>query len=178
LSLSIILKVRKLTITLFSLPVRLFRKLLKLLNEELDIKDDPDAKDLVVTDGEIVFEDVHFAYDARQEALKGISFTIPKGASVALVGESGWVFPLHTALVVPSLSSLQLKRSLLSVRSRSGKSTILRLLYRFYEVTSGRILIDGQDISTVTQASLRKVIGVVPQDSVLFNEVRPLPSLV
>lgn len=65
------------------------RKLLKLLNEELDIKDDPNAKDLIVTDGEIVFDDVHFAYDARQEALKGISFTIPKGASVALVGESG-----------------------------------------------------------------------------------------
>lgn len=90
-------------------------KLLKLLNEELDIKDQPDAVPLIVTEGEIVFENVRFSYDSRVEALKGISFTIPKGSSVALVGESG-----------------------------SGKSTILRLLYRFYEVTSGRILIDGK----------------------------------
>ncbi|KAL7414669.1 hypothetical protein BDY24DRAFT_384154 [Mrakia frigida] len=116
-------------------------KLLKLLDEDLDVRDQPGAKDLVVTDGVVEFEDVRFAYDTRLEALKGISFKIPKGSSVALVGESG-----------------------------SGKSTVLRLLYRFYEITSGTIRIDGQDISKVTQSSLRRAIGVVPQDSVLFNE--------
>lgn len=83
-----------------------------------------------------------FSYDGRTTALNGVSFKVPKGSSVALVGESG-----------------------------SGKSTILRLLYRFYDLKpeEGRILIDGQDIRDVTQASLRKAVGVVPQDSVLFN---------
>jgi ATP-binding cassette subfamily B (MDR/TAP) protein 6 len=135
-------------------------KLLKLLNEPTDVNDKPNAPDLIVADGEIEFgkffwtfhkavnqiplfaDNVSFTYDNRAPALNGISFKVPKGSSVALVGESG-----------------------------SGKSTILRLLYRFYDLKEGqgRILIDGQDIRDVTQASLRKAIGVVPQDSVLFN---------
>ncbi|KAL0956110.1 hypothetical protein HGRIS_002278 [Hohenbuehelia grisea] len=117
-------------------------KLLKLLAEPSDVTDKPNAPDLIVTDGEIEFQDVHFSYDGRGTALRGISFKVPKGSSVALVGESG-----------------------------AGKSTILRLLYRFYDLGEGegRILIDGQDIRDVTQSSLRKAIGVVPQDSVLFN---------
>ncbi|KAF9652999.1 hypothetical protein BDM02DRAFT_3088177 [Thelephora ganbajun] len=117
-------------------------KLLKLLNEPVDIKDKPNAPDLVVTNGEIEFDNVSFSYDDRVTSLDRVSFKVPKGSSVALVGESG-----------------------------SGKSTILRLLYRFYDLKEGqgRILIDGQDIRDVTQASLRKAIGVVPQDSILFN---------
>jgi ATP-binding cassette subfamily B (MDR/TAP) protein 6 len=86
-------------------------------------------------------DNVTFSYDERQTALNGISFTIPKGATVALVGPSG-----------------------------GGKSTILRLLFRFYDPSSGRIYVDGQDIRQVTQYSLRKNIGVVPQDTVLFND--------
>ncbi|KAI0072708.1 hypothetical protein K474DRAFT_338651 [Panus rudis PR-1116 ss-1] len=117
-------------------------KLLKLLNEPTEINDKPGAPDLIVEDGEIEFDNVHFSYDGRNTALKGISFKVPKHSSVALVGESG-----------------------------SGKSTILRLLYRFYDLKEGegRILIDGKDIRDVTQASLRRAIGVVPQDPVLFN---------
>lgn len=117
-------------------------KLLKLLSEPVGIKDKPNAPDLIVTNGEIEFENVSFSYDDRIPALHRVSFKVPKGSSVALVGGSG-----------------------------SGKSTILRLLYRFYDLKEGqgRILIDGQDIRDVTQASLRKAIGVVPQDSILFN---------
>ncbi|KDQ57655.1 hypothetical protein JAAARDRAFT_35344 [Jaapia argillacea MUCL 33604] len=117
-------------------------KLLRLLDEDTDVNDKPNATELVVTDGEIEFDNVNFSYDGRSTALNGVSFKVPKGSSVALVGESG-----------------------------SGKSTILRLLYRFYDLkdSEGRILIDGQDIRDVTQASLRRAIGVVPQDSVLFN---------
>ncbi|KAL5484932.1 HMT1 [Sanghuangporus weigelae] len=117
-------------------------RLLKLLDEPTDVNDKPGAPDLIVDDGEIEFDNVSFSYDDRITALSGVSFKVPKGSSVALVGESG-----------------------------SGKSTILRLLYRFYDLKEGqgRILIDGQDIRDVTQASLRKAIGVVPQDSVLFN---------
>ncbi|KAJ2937028.1 hypothetical protein H1R20_g54, partial [Candolleomyces eurysporus] len=117
-------------------------KLLSLLNEPTEVNDKPDAPDLVVTAGEIEFENVSFSYDARTTALNNVSFKVPKGSSVALVGESG-----------------------------SGKSTILRLLYRFYDLKEGegRILIDGQDIRDVTQKSLRHAIGVVPQDPVLFN---------
>ncbi|KAH9924903.1 uncharacterized protein B0H18DRAFT_1010688 [Fomitopsis serialis] len=117
-------------------------KLLKLLNEPTEVNDKPDAPDLIVTDGEIAFENVSFSYDGRNQALSNVSFKVPKGSSVALVGESG-----------------------------GGKSTVLRLLYRFYDLHEGdgRILIDGQDIRDVTQLSLRKAIGVVPQDSVLFN---------
>ncbi|TXT04260.1 hypothetical protein VHUM_04258 [Vanrija humicola] len=116
-------------------------KLFSLLAQPTEIKDKPGAKDLVVTDGVIEFEDVHFSYDGETPALRGVSFKIGKGESMALVGESG-----------------------------SGKSTILRLLYRFYDINSGRILIDGQDISQVTQLSLRRAIGIVPQDSVLWND--------
>ncbi|PPQ99711.1 hypothetical protein CVT24_009694 [Panaeolus cyanescens] len=117
-------------------------KLLDLLNEPTDVNDKEGAPDLIVQDGEIEFDNVHFSYDGRNAALKGVSFKVPKGGSVALVGESG-----------------------------SGKSTILRLLYRFYDLGEGqgRILIDGQDIKDVTQKSLRNAIGVVPQDSILFN---------
>ncbi|TFK54285.1 hypothetical protein OE88DRAFT_1675841 [Heliocybe sulcata] len=118
-------------------------RLLRLLNEPVDVNDKPNAPDLMITGGEIEFENVNFSYDGRTTALNGVSFKVPKGSSVALVGESG-----------------------------SGKSTILRLLYRFYDLKEGegRILIDGQDIRDVTQGSLRKAIGVVPQDSVLFND--------
>jgi ATP-binding cassette subfamily B (MDR/TAP) protein 6 len=117
-------------------------RLLKLLNEPTDVNDRPNAPDLIVEDGEIEFDNVSFSYDNRTTALNGVSFKVPKGSSVALVGESG-----------------------------AGKSTVLRLLYRFYDLkdAEGRILIDGQDIREVTQTSLRKAIGVVPQDSVLFN---------
>ncbi|KAH9945694.1 hypothetical protein B0H21DRAFT_892116 [Amylocystis lapponica] len=117
-------------------------RLLKLLSEPTEVNDKPDAPDLVVDNGEIEFDNVSFSYDGRRTALNGVSFKVPKGSSVALVGESG-----------------------------AGKSTILRLLYRFYDLEEGdgRILIDGQDIRDITQASLRKAIGVVPQDSVLFN---------
>jgi len=117
-------------------------KLLKLLNEPTEVNDKPNAPDLIVENGEIEFENVNFSYDGRTTALNGVSFKVPKGSSVALVGESG-----------------------------AGKSTILRLLYRFYDLKEGegRILIDGQDIRDVTQKSLRKAIGVVPQDTVLFN---------
>jgi len=117
-------------------------RLLKLLNEPTEVEDTADAPDLIIGDGEIEFDNVSFSYDNRTTALNGVSFKVPKGSSVALVGESG-----------------------------AGKSTILRLLYRFYDLKEGegRILIDGQNIKDVTQKSLRKAIGVVPQDSVLFN---------
>ncbi|KAG8933356.1 hypothetical protein FRC01_009681 [Tulasnella sp. 417] len=117
-------------------------KLLNLLSEPTEVNDKPGAPDLEVTDGVITFENVNFSYDNKTTALHDVSFTIPKGHSLALVGESG-----------------------------GGKSTILRLLFRQYDLKEGqgRILIDGQDIRDVTQASLRKAIGVVPQDSVLFN---------
>jgi ATP-binding cassette subfamily B (MDR/TAP) protein 6 len=117
-------------------------KLLHLLNEPTEVVDEPDAKELIVTNGEVEFDNVSFSYDHQTSALHNISFKVPRGGRVALVGESG-----------------------------AGKSTILRLLYRFYDLQpgSGRILIDGQDIRTVTLSSLRRAIGVVPQDPVLFN---------
>ncbi|WFD18087.1 ATP-binding cassette-type vacuolar membrane transporter Hmt1 [Malassezia caprae] len=116
-------------------------KLMELLDEEIDIKDAPGAPDLVVRGGEIEFQDVHFAYEhGANTALNGMSFTIKPHERVALVGESG-----------------------------SGKTTTLKLLYRFYDVTSGRILIDGQDIRDVTQQSLRQAVGIVPQEPSLFN---------
>ncbi len=116
-------------------------KLMSLLEEEADIKDEPNAKDLVVTEGIVEFRNVHFAYDnGRVPALKGLSFKLSAKSACALVGESG-----------------------------SGKSTILRLLLRFYAPQQGQILIDGQDIAKVTQKSLRKSIGIVPQESSLFN---------
>lgn len=116
-------------------------KLFGLLHRQPEIVDAPDAKPLVVTRGEVRFEDVTFAYDPRRPILEGVSFVIPAGRKVAVVGSSG-----------------------------AGKSTLARLLFRFFEVSGGRILIDGQDIRNVTQKSLRAAIGMVPQDTVLFND--------
>jgi ATP-binding cassette subfamily B protein len=112
-----------------------------LLKVNAEIKDKPGAKPLVVKDAEVVFENVNFAYDVERPILRNLSLRVPPGKTVAIVGPSG-----------------------------AGKSTISRLLYRFYDVTSGRVLIDGQDISLVTQTSLRAAIGMVPQDTVLFND--------
>ena len=112
-----------------------------LLHQPAEIEDAPGARDLVVSGGEISFEGVAFHYDATRPILKGITLTVPAGQTVALVGPSG-----------------------------SGKSTIGRLLFRFYDVTGGVIRIDGQDLRDVTQNSLHGVIGVVPQDTVLFND--------
>ena len=112
-----------------------------LLSQPAEIVDRPDATALKVTGGEIVFDDVRFGYEPAREILKGISLTVGAGHRVALVGHSG-----------------------------SGKSTIGRLVFRFYDVTGGAIRIDGQDLRAVTQASLHRAIGVVPQDTVLFND--------
>ena len=116
-------------------------KLFGLLHQPPEIVDAQDACELAVSKGEVRFEQVGFAYDPRRPILKGVSFTIPAGCKLAVVGASG-----------------------------AGKSTLSRLLFRFFGVTGGRILIDGQDIARVTQASLRKQIGMVPQDTVLFND--------
>ena len=112
-----------------------------LLHEAPEIKDAPGAVPLQVRGGEIRFENVRFAYDAERTILHDVSFTIPAGHRVAVVGPTG-----------------------------AGKSTLSRLLYRFFDVSGGRILIDGQDIRQVTQHSLRAAIGIVPQDTVLFND--------
>ncbi|SEQ83784.1 ATP-binding cassette, subfamily B [Faunimonas pinastri] len=112
-----------------------------LLEVEPEVKNRANAPLLDVSGANIRFEDVHFAYDPNREILKGISFEVPAAATVAIVGPSG-----------------------------AGKSTISRLLFRFYDVTSGRITIDGQDIRAVEQESLRSAIGMVPQDTVLFND--------
>jgi ABC-type transport system involved in Fe-S cluster assembly fused permease/ATPase subunit len=112
-----------------------------ILAREPEIKDVPEASPLKVNSGIIRFENVSFAYDPARRILKGISFDVPAGKTVAVVGPSG-----------------------------AGKSTISRLLFRFYDLSGGRILIDGQDIAAVTQKSLRQAIGMVPQDTVLFND--------
>ena len=112
-----------------------------LLDQYPEVVDVPGAKELMVKDGEIVFDNVSFAYSAARPILKGVSFRVPAGKMTAIVGPSG-----------------------------AGKSTISRALFRFYDVVEGRILIDGQDISQVTQKSLRAAIGMVPQDTVLFND--------
>lgn len=113
----------------------------KLLDEKHEIEDVPNAKVLVHQHGEIQFENVNFSYQDDREILHNISFTVKPGQKLAIVGHSG-----------------------------SGKSTLARLLFRFYDVKQGRILYDGQDISQVTQDSLRQAMGIVPQDTVLFNE--------
>jgi ATP-binding cassette subfamily B protein len=112
-----------------------------LLRQNPEINDSTDAVPLDVTGGAIRFDNVHFSYDPNRSILKGISFEVPAGKQVALVGPSG-----------------------------AGKSTISRLLYRFYDVSNGSITIDGQNLKDVTQASLRQQIGMVPQDTVLFND--------
>ena len=114
---------------------------LKLLDCPPEIQDRADAKPLRVESGEVRFEQVGFAYQPERAILHGVDFTIPAGQKVAVVGHSG-----------------------------AGKSTLARLLFRFYDVTAGRVLIDGQDVREVTQDSLRQAIGIVPQDTVLFNE--------
>nr|WP_316653427.1 ABC transporter ATP-binding protein/permease [uncultured Gellertiella sp.] len=112
-----------------------------LLEVEAEVVDAPDAQPLSIAAGGIAFRDVHFAYDPDRPILKGISFEVPAGKTVAVVGPSG-----------------------------AGKSTLSRLLYRFYDIQSGAITIDGQDLRDVTQKSLRAAIGMVPQDTVLFND--------
>jgi len=111
------------------------------LGQPAEIRDRPGAGPLVVHGGTVRFEDVHFSYEGARQILKGVSFEVPAGRTVAIVGASG-----------------------------AGKSTLSRLLFRFYDVTAGRITIDGQDIRAVTQESLRAAIGMVPQDTVLFND--------
>jgi ATP-binding cassette, subfamily B, heavy metal transporter len=112
-----------------------------LLDTPAEIADAPGAADLVVTAGRVRFENVSFSYDPERSILAGVDIDVPPGKTVAVVGPSG-----------------------------AGKSTLSRLLYRFYDVQQGRITIDGQDIARVTQASLRAAIGIVPQDTVLFND--------
>ncbi|HEU5338884.1 MAG TPA: ABC transporter ATP-binding protein/permease, partial [Sulfuricaulis sp.] len=112
-----------------------------LLEQGGEVADKPDARELKITGGEIRFEHVGFGYDSRRQILQEVSFTVPSGHKVAVVGASG-----------------------------AGKSTLSRLLFRFYDATAGRILIDGQDIRDVAQKSLRRAIGIVPQDTVLFND--------
>ncbi|MGF1455324.1 MAG: ATP-binding cassette domain-containing protein [Alphaproteobacteria bacterium] len=116
-------------------------QLLSLLTMKPDVKDRPGAPDLFVTRGEIRFDNVTFGYDDTRTILHGISFTVPAGTKCAIVGRTG-----------------------------AGKSTIAKLLFRHFDVTTGTITIDGQDIRAVTQESLRRAVGVVPQDTELFND--------
>jgi ATP-binding cassette subfamily B protein len=116
-------------------------RMFHLIEEHAEVKDAPGAPELRVTAGEVRFDRVDFAYEPNRQILFDVSFRIPSGRNVAVVGPSG-----------------------------SGKSTLARLLYRFYDVTDGRISIDGQDLRAVQQASVRSAIGIVPQDTVLFND--------
>ena len=116
-------------------------EMFRLLEQPAEVTDRPGAKPLVVSGGEVLLDDVHFGYDAERQILKGVTIRVPAGQKVAIVGSSG-----------------------------SGKSTIGRLLFRFYDVGGGRLMIDGQDVRDVTLASLHAQIGVVPQDTVLFND--------
>jgi ATP-binding cassette subfamily B protein len=116
-------------------------RMFRLLHEHREIADGPDARPLELRGGAIRFEHVDFAYDPRRQVLFGVDFSVPAGTTCAVVGPTG-----------------------------SGKSTLARLLFRFYEAQGGRVLIDGQDVREVTQASLRAAIGIVPQDTVLFND--------
>jgi len=115
--------------------------LIRLFERTPEIRDAPDAVPLQVTQGELRFENVDFAYQPDRQILFDVSFTVPPGCKLAVVGASG-----------------------------AGKSTLARLLFRFYDVTGGRIVIDGQDLRNVQQNSLRAAIGIVPQDTVLFND--------
>ncbi|SEA74192.1 ABCB family ABC transporter ATP-binding protein/permease [Rubrimonas cliftonensis] len=117
------------------------RAMFGLLDANPEIRDAPGAAPLVVSRGAVAFDDVRFGYDGDRPILKGVSFSVQGGRTLAVVGPSG-----------------------------AGKSTISRLMFRFYDATSGAIRVDGQDIRAVTQASLRSVVGVVPQDTVLFND--------
>jgi ATP-binding cassette subfamily B protein len=116
-------------------------QMFRLLAVNQEVADKSGAPDLAPNGGDVVFEDVRFGYSTNREILKGVSFHVPAGRSLAIVGPTG-----------------------------AGKSTISRLLFRFYDVTGGRVLIDGQDIRDLTQDSVRAAIGVVPQDTVLFND--------
>jgi ATP-binding cassette subfamily B protein len=116
-------------------------QMFELLEVQPEVVDRPDAKPLDIAQGTISFKDVHFSYDPARPILKGVSFDVPAGKTVAIVGPSG-----------------------------AGKSTISRLLYRFYDIQDGSITIDGQDVRDITQHSLRAAIGMVPQDTVLFND--------
>ena len=116
-------------------------KMFSIVSEHAEIQDAPDAKDLVVRGGEVVFDNVSFHYSENRTILQDVSFTVPAGTMTAIVGSSG-----------------------------AGKSTISRILFRFYDIASGKVTIDGQDIRRVTQSSVRRHIGVVPQDTVLFND--------
>jgi ABC-type transport system involved in Fe-S cluster assembly fused permease/ATPase subunit len=116
-------------------------RMFRLLHEYREIADAPDAQPLRLAGGAIRFERVDFAYDPRRQVLFGVDFEVPAGTTCAVVGPTG-----------------------------SGKSTLARLLFRFYEAQSGRVLVDGQDVRRVTQASLRAAVGIVPQDTVLFND--------
>ena len=116
-------------------------EMFRLMDTEIEVKDAPGAPALVVNRPSVIFDNVVFGYEPDRTILHGLSFEVPAGHHVAIVGPSG-----------------------------AGKSTIARLLFRFYDPQSGRVLIDGQDIATVTQASLRAHLGIVPQDSVLFND--------
>ncbi|CAN0117141.1 unnamed protein product, partial [Phaeothamnion confervicola] len=117
------------------------QSMFKLLHANAEIVDDPAAPELKVTGAHVRFEGVTFGYDARRTILDGVDLDVPPGKTLAIVGSSG-----------------------------AGKSTISRLLFRFYDVTAGAITIDGQDIRNVTQGSVRAAIGIVPQDTVLFND--------
>ena len=116
-------------------------RMLRLLDKEPEIVDQPNAKDLLLKQGEVRFENINFSYNTDRQILRDISFTIAPGKKVAVVGPSG-----------------------------AGKSTLARLLFRFYEVDDGKIVIDDQNIAAVTQQSMRAAIGIVPQDTVLFND--------
>lgn len=115
--------------------------LLELLDRDNEIKDRPDAADLVVSEARVKFEHVDFSYNPERPILHDVGFEIPPGQKIAVVGPSG-----------------------------AGKSTLARLLFRFYDVSGGRVRIDGQDVRDVTQESLRRAIGIVPQDTVMFND--------
>jgi ABC-type transport system involved in Fe-S cluster assembly fused permease/ATPase subunit len=116
-------------------------RMFELIEVNAEVKDAPSAPPIQVTDGEVRFEHVDFGYESNRQILFDVSFVIPAGRTLAVVGPSG-----------------------------SGKSTLARLLYRFYDIGGGRITIDGQDIRAVGQASVRAAIGIVPQDTVLFND--------